>query len=338
MVGGRAAGGGARGAGGGPPGAGTSERKGDMARGPLRQGKGLAYLSATARRGSAGRPTVMPPGPHRHANAFGRPGTYPAMPRPMEVMFPSRKERFEDRRREGEHRKLRDEFFDHRTLLAISRLVTQGEFEALDYPIATGKEGGVFRASGAGGYRAVKVYRIGNAIFRAIPPHVLEAFRRDAAHRNFTQRIYAWTRREHTILGALQAAHVRAPEPYGLCRNVLVMEFVGADGQAAPRLRDALVEDPPALYAAFLATVRRMVVDARLVHGDLSPFNVLLCGGEPVLIDVAQAIPAAHPQAADLLARDLHHFGRYFERIGVSAPFESMWELTGGPTVGPREA
>ena len=91
------------------------------------------------------------------------------MPHPEEVVFP-RRERVEDRRKEREQRKLLDEFFDHSTLLSVSRLVNRGLFDSIDYPISTGKEGGVFRATAGTDFRAVKVYRISNATFRNDPP------------------------------------------------------------------------------------------------------------------------------------------------------------------------
>ena len=126
------------------------------------------------------------------------------MPNTAEQVFPHSKERFEDRRKQSSDRKLLDEFFDHPTLLAISRLVSQGQFEAIDYPIATGKEGGVFRATSSAGYRAVKVYRIGNAIFRRIPSYAMEDLKREASARNFGRLVFAWTRREHSVLRKLQ--------------------------------------------------------------------------------------------------------------------------------------
>ncbi|MCI4330633.1 MAG: serine protein kinase RIO [Thermoplasmata archaeon] len=239
------------------------------------------------------------------------------MSNPEEVMFPRRKERFEDRRKEGDQRKLADEFFDHRTLLAISALITQGQFEALDFPIMTGKEGGVFRASGAGGYRAVKVYRIGNTIFRNLPAYALEELRREASGANHARMIYGWTRREHTVLRRLAAAGVPCPEPYGYLRNILVMQFVGTDGLAAPRLQDVPIDDPERLYVDLLLLVRKLVYDAKLVHGDLSPYNILFHDGHPVLIDVAQSVPVEHPAARGLLVRDITHFARYLQKLGV---------------------
>ncbi len=246
-------------------------------------------------------------------------------------MFPSRKERFEDRRKEDEHRKLRDEFFDHRTLLTISRLIGQELFRTLDYPIATGKEGGVFRATAADGYRAVKVYRVGNTVFRNLPPHVIEVFRRQASERNFSQLIAAWTRREHTLLGRLTDDGVRVPRPFGHRENVLVMEFIGdANGLPAPRLQDAPPADAGEFYGLLVDSVRRMVAESKLVHGDLSPYNVLNHAEVPVLIDVAQSIPSDHPQARALLERDLRTFAKYFRRLDVEVEFSEIWEASGG--------
>jgi len=258
------------------------------------------------------------------------------MPNTAEQVFPRSKERFEDRRKQTSDRKLLDEFFDHPTLLAISRLVTQGQFDAIDYPIATGKEGGVFRATSSIGYRAVKVYRIGNAIFRRIPPYALEELQREASARNFARLVFAWTRREHTVLRKLRAADVRVPEPYGYLRNVLVMQFIGTEGLPAPRLRDAVIPDAKAFYEDLVVQMRRMTVDARLVHGDLSPYNVLLDRNLPVLIDVAQAVAADHPQAKALFERDTKNFARYLRKMGVDVSDAELFEAAGGAFVGPK--
>jgi RIO kinase 1 len=255
------------------------------------------------------------------------------MPRPHDVVFP-RTERVEERRKELSQRKLLDEFFDHTTLLAVSRLANQGLFDAVDYPISTGKEGGVFRATLGREFRAVKIYRIGNATFR-IPDYVLEQLRREASVRNWGGLIYAWTRREHTLLGRLEAAGVRVPHPYGHYRNVLVMEYIGTPEGAAPRLKDALVADPAALYKELVREIGAMVRKAHLVHGDLSPYNTLYLGEEVVLIDVAQAIPSDHPNAHELLVRDLTHFARFLSRLGHPVDPAEFLTAVGGDELKP---
>ncbi|MCI4325377.1 MAG: serine protein kinase RIO [Thermoplasmata archaeon] len=253
-----------------------------------------------------------------------------------EQLFPRRKERFEDRRHEQDHRKLLDEFFDHATLVAISRLMTQGQFDQLDYPISTGKEGGVFRASSGENFRAVKVYRIGNAVFKRLPAYALEALKREASTSNYGRLVTGWTRREHSVLLRLYEAGVRCPQPYGYLRNVLVMDFVGNEGLPAPRLQTIALDDPQAVHDDLVIQVRRMVKKARLVHGDLSPYNVLFCDGRPVVIDVAQSIEAEHPQARALLERDVANFVKYFQKLGVTTSTESFLAAVGPISLGPK--
>lgn len=261
-----------------------------------------------------------------------------AMPRPDDVVFPRRRERFEDRRKEGDQRKLLDQFFDHSTLLAVSRLITRGAFDQIDHPISVGKEGGVFRATKGPDLRAIKIYRISNSTFRHLPPYALDALRREASARNFGGLIFAWTRREHTILGRLREAGVPVPVPFVHFRNVLVMEFIGNADGAAGRLKDAVVDDPNALYGQLVAAIGGMVRKAGLVHGDLSPYNTLYFDGRPVIIDVAQSVPTDHPQAKELLRRDIDHYARFLERLGADVDAHEFFRAVGGETLGPVPA
>jgi RIO kinase 1 len=257
------------------------------------------------------------------------------MPQPEEIVFPRRRERFEDRRKEGQHRKLLDEFFDHPTLIAISTLVSRGLIDTIDFPVATGKEGGVFRATKGDAYRAVKIYRVGNTTFRHLPAYALEDLRREASVRNFGGLVYAWTRREHTILGRLTDAGVHVPRPYGHLRNVLVMDFLGTDEGAAPRLKDAQIDDPDRLYSELTTEIRAMVVEAKLVHGDLSPYNTLFWEENPWLIDVAQAVSREHPGARELLERDLGNYARFLRHLGADVDLPEFLKAVGADLVGP---
>lgn len=263
----------------------------------------------------------------------------PAVPRSLDVVFP-RRERVEDRRKDLDQRKLLDEFFDHGTLLAVSRLVNQGAFDILDHPISSGKEGGVFRASKGTELRAVKIYRISNTMFRRLPPYALEELRREASLRNYGGLIFAWTRREHTVLGRLAEAGVRSPRPYAHYRNVLVMEFIGDAAGAAPRLKDVPIDAPAELYEQLVDQFGRMIRGAKLVHGDLSPYNTLYHDGRVVIIDVAQSVRVEHPQARQLLERDLVNFSKFLGRAGYSIEPTEFFEAVGGAQVGaaPREA
>ena len=56
-------------------------------------------------------------------------------------------EAWRKRVKDQNERKTYDEVFDHATLRVLQRLISQRIIETLDYPVATGKEGNVFRAT-----------------------------------------------------------------------------------------------------------------------------------------------------------------------------------------------
>ncbi len=67
---------------------------------------------------------------------------------------------------------------------------------------------------------------------------------------------------------------------------------------------------------------------AKLVHGDLSEYNILVWEGKPYIIDVAQAVPLDHPLADELMLRDLKNMVRVFKKLGVDiSPKELAKEI-----------
>lgn len=251
------------------------------------------------------------------------------MPRLEELVFP-RRERKEDRRKERTHRDVVDEVFDRQTLLTVSKMVTAGHFREVDFSISTGKEANVFRVSGSSGFRALKVYRVSNSIFRQLPPWAMQELRELVGGGSFQKLIFAWAHREYTSLERCHNAGVPVPKPLAQSRNLLLMEFLGEEGLPSPPLVKAVISDPELLCEEVAAASRTMVEKAKLVHGDLSPFNVLYHLGHAVLIDVGQVLRADHPQAREMLSRDAAHFARYFRKLGVEVTSETLFSRMGG--------
>ncbi len=125
----------------------------------------------------------------------------------------------------------------------------------------------------------------------------------------------AWLHAEVDALYRLAAAGVRVPEPYAFVDGVLLMELVtDADGAAAPRFHDLTLSDAEAreYHAQIIAQIVRMLCTG-LVHGDLSPFNILLDHAGPVIIDLPQAVDAAANNSAGMmLERDVDNMAVYF--------------------------
>ncbi len=128
----------------------------------------------------------------------------------------------------------------------------------------------------------------------------------------------AWKTKEADALHALHAAGVRVPRPVLFYEGVLLMEVVvDAAGRPAPRLIEAQVgrDQAAGLYAGLRSQVVRMLC-CDLVHGDLSPYNVLLAWDGPVIIDFPQVVGAAHnSQAEGFFFRDLANLRHHFEAI-----------------------
>jgi RIO kinase 1 len=90
----------------------------------------------------------------------------------------------------------------------------------------------------------------------------------------------------------------------------------GSLRRASPRLKDAAPniapEAWPAHYAALVLCVRTLFHTCRLVHADLSEYNVLLHAGAPHIIDVSQAVEHDHPHAFDFLRADVRNVEAFF--------------------------
>jgi RIO kinase 1 len=129
-----------------------------------------------------------------------------------------------------------------------------------------------------------------------------------------------WAVAEFAALSGLWAAGAPVPYPVQRIGTELLMEFIGdADGTAAPRLVQ-LRPDPRELADLWRQLVDAMVILARggYTHGDLSAYNLLVQGGELVLIDLPQLVDiVANPQGRTFLQRDVHTVSRWFVTRGL---------------------
>ena len=64
--------------------------------------------------------------------------------------------------------------------------------------------------------------------------------------------------------------------------------------------------------------VRKMYHDCKLVHGDLSEYNMLYHQGKVFIIDVSQSVEHDHPHALEFLRKDLCNVTEFFRRFEIA--------------------
>jgi RIO kinase 1 len=131
----------------------------------------------------------------------------------------------------------------------------------------------------------------------------------------------AWKSAEADALYRLHAADVRVPTPVLYLDGVLLMELVlDADGNAARRLIDThlTVGQANAAYHDMVAQLVRILA-CDLIHGDLSPYNVLWAAAGPTIIDFPQIVSAAHNSSSErFFLRDADNILGHLARIDRS--------------------
>jgi RIO kinase 1 len=223
------------------------------------------------------------------------------------------------RNKDSNDRKTFGEVFDRENLMRVYKLFSDGVIDRLEYPVSTGKEGNVFCArSGDGELLAVKIFRTSTATYKDMAKYVEGDPRFKGLMTNRRKLINAWALKEYRNLERMHEHKVRVPKPVTYNKNMVVMEFIGSEEGPAPMMRNVALEDPEEVSRTLMDYVKVLYTKALLVHGDLSEYNVLMKGDEPVVIDVGQSVLLKHPLAEEMLDRDVANVARYFRKYGLS--------------------
>jgi len=229
--------------------------------------------------------------------------------------------------RVGVDRKTQDEVFDKTTLHTMEKLISDHVLDILDFPISTGKEGNVFRGvTPKKKMVAVKIFRTSNSTFKHISEYIFGDPRFESFHKTRRDIVYVWTKKEFRNLELLNKIGIRAPKPIVFTNNVLIMSYIGNARKPAPMLKDVVLDNPQEIFDTIIGYLSKMYKKARLVHGDISAFNILICRKKPYIIDVGQGVLLDHPNSHEFLKRDIHNTVSYFRKYGIRADKNKIYQ------------
>jgi RIO kinase 1 len=147
-----------------------------------------------------------------------------------------------------------------------------------------------------------------------------------------------WPYIEKSTLDRAWRAGASVPYAVEQTEDGVLMEYIGNRDGAAPRLASAGVSHEHARDARDqLLDSLRALSGERIVHGDLSAYNMLWWQERLVIIDFPQAVDALdNPHAPDLLHRDLRNVHEWFDRQRAGFDVEEVFVelvtlLYGGP-------
>eukprot|EP01132_Coremiostelium_polycephalum_P000636 gene636-789_t len=221
-----------------------------------------------------------------------------------------------------ENRATTEQVLDPRTRLMLFKMINKGVFQEINGCVSTGKEANVYHAvAGDGEERAIKVYKTSILVFKDRDRYVTGEFRfrRGYSKHNPRKMVKVWAEKEFRNLNRLKTAGIPCPTPLLLRNHILVMNFIGKDGYAAPRLKDANISQDKygPLYLDCIKMMRTLFHKCRLVHADLSEYNILYYKSSLYIIDVSQSVEHDHPHSLDFLRMDCANITDFFRKKNV---------------------
>ncbi len=227
-------------------------------------------------------------------------------------------------RKDSDQRKSIEEVFDRATRLAVEELFGRRQLGELHGVVNSGKEARVYWGeSPSGSPVAVKIYLTSSAEFKKRMGYIAGDRRFGKLPTNSRQTIYLWVQKEFKNLQLAESVGIRVPRPLAFYRNILLMEYIGVPPRPAPTFAECEVDEEDFKWT--FETIKKLYKSARLVHADLSEYNILKNGEERILFDLGSAVLISHPQAEEFLHRDLTNMVRFFKKRGLFEKDAASW-------------
>lgn len=219
-----------------------------------------------------------------------------------------------------------EQVLDRRTHVVIAKMINRGIFFELNFSISKGKEANVFH-----GWKydnnetegvAIKIFMTAILVFKNRKQYVEGEFRfRKGLSTNPRKMIKTWSEKEARNLQRMYKQNLNVPKVHEWRSHVIVMDFIGKGINPAPKLKDVDLSNNEwrRVYRDVVVMMWKLHNECKLVHADLSEYNMLFYKGKVYVIDVSQAIESNQMSAFRFLRKDIRNVSIFFRKKGIPA-------------------
>jgi len=195
-------------------------------------------------------------------------------------------------------------------ILALHALVEKKVISQLGPIIGKGKESDVYGSMDDNeNILALKIYRMGRTSFKSIKQ--LRDLIGERGHSSWLYINRLAARREFEALTKISKLKLDTPKPIAYNRHMIVMSYL--KGKELVYFRD--LDKPEKIFNKIIKQMKIIYQEAKIVHGDLGEFNIIVDEKENILIiDWLQWVSSDHPSARSLLERDIFNISNYFNK------------------------
>ncbi|MEO9277446.1 MAG: serine protein kinase RIO [Nitrososphaera sp.] len=213
--------------------------------------------------------------------------------------------------------KVLNEVFDKSTTMLLSEMINDGIIAYVNGAVGSGKESKTFWAIDPSKKDlAIKIYLVTTSNFKKRAPYLIGDPRFSRIKKGTRSMVEIWAQKEFSNLKQCFDSGIPCPEPITQKKNVLVMRFIGENGVPSPTLVESEVDYQD--YEQVLKIICDLYTRAKIIHSDLSEYNIFKTKKGLTVFDFGSAVDIRHPNAKDFLERDIKNMTKFFARRGLT--------------------
>ena len=160
----------------------------------------------------------------------------------------------------------------------------------------------------------LKIYKISILIYKDCDQYIMgeHCFCHEYSRRNPQKMVWLWTEKEMRNLKQLVSAGIHCPEPVKARFHwwIFYPSMIGYHHT----WKILKLPHPHILYQELILNACKMFHQCKLIHTNLSEYNILYLEDHLFIIGISQSVEQDHPNAFDFLGKDLKSIKELFGR------------------------